>query len=133
MDQAVDDSLSFIKWLTVAVAVFSFVASIAFFTWWAMKDYFVFGGQSFDQVKWITAKQTADNRCHRGDMAYDLKESVLKQGMTREATTILLGRPTWEDDTHAEYDLGHCLWDTHGLYLFFNPQQQLLYARIAQH
>lgn len=131
--QSVDASLRWIRWFVIALTVFSFLASIAFFTWWGMKDYFVFGKKPFDQVAWITAKQTPEHRCHRGDMAYDLKENRLHAGMSREATTLLLGRPTWEDATHAEYDLGHCLWDTHGLYLFFNQHHQLLYSRIAQH
>lgn len=130
---SVDASLRWIRWFVLGLTVFAFVASIAFFTWWGMKDYFVFGKKDFDQVGWITAQQTSENRCHRGDMAYDIKQNRLHPGMSRDATTLLLGRPTWEDTSHAEYDLGHCFWNTHGLYLFFNQQNQLLYARIAQH
>jgi outer membrane protein assembly factor BamE (lipoprotein component of BamABCDE complex) len=133
MADSTESSMRFIKWAAVASVIFSVLASIAFFTWWAMKDRFVFGGQQFNQVQWITAMQTPDNRCHRGDMAYDIKTNVLKPGMTRDATLVLLGRPTWEDAQHTEYDLGYCHWDTHGLYLFFNQQNLLLYTRIAQH
>ena len=133
LEPAVTTSMRWIRWFIVAAVVLSFLASIAFFTWWGMKDYFVFGKKPFSRVDWITAQQTPDNRCHRGDMAYDLKTRVLEVGMSRDATTLLLGRPTWEDASHAEYDLGHCQWSTHGLYLFFNPDNQLTHSRIAQH
>jgi hypothetical protein len=133
LEPSVATSMRWIRWFIVAATVFSFIASIAFFTWWGMKDYFVFGQKTFNRVEWITAQQTPDNRCHRGDMAYDLKTRVLEVGMSRDATTLLLGRPTWEDAGHAEYDLGYCHWSTHGLYLFFNEQNQLTQSRIAQH
>lgn len=125
--------LAILKWITVGFAVFSLFATIAFFTWWALKDQFVFGGKPFDKVEWMTAKSTPESRCFRGDMALDIQQSVLKRGMTRQETTILLGRPNWEDANTSEYDLGFCLWDTHGLVLFFDTTQHLSHARIAQH
>ena len=119
-----------IAWVSAVVAI---VATIAFFSWWAMKDRFEFGDEKFDQVAWITAASSAEKTCHRGDMAYDLQQNVLQTGMPREAATSLLGRPTWEDDTHMEYDLGNCMHVIHGLSLFFNDQNQLTHSRIVQH
>jgi hypothetical protein len=45
----------------------------------------------------------------------------------------MLGRPDWEEDRQIEYDLGHCLWDTHGLRLYFNDEDKLIQSRIVQH
>ena len=119
-----------ITWVSAAVAV---VATIAFFAWWAMKDRIEFGDDKFDQVAWITASGTADKTCHRGDMAYDLQQNVLKAGITREAATSLLGRPSWEEAAQMEYDLGSCMHVIHGLRLFFNDNNQLTHSRIVQH
>lgn len=109
-----------------------FVVTILFFSWWAMKDRIVFGNEKFDQVKWMTAGIN-DKACHRGDMAYDLQQHVLHPGMAREATTILLGRPTWEDVAQSEYDLGSCMHVIHGLRLFFDGNHRLTHSRIVQH
>lgn len=131
--QNADDSLRIIKILSIGFAVFTVLLTIVFFSWWAMKDWLVFGDEEFDRVRWITAMPTADEPCYRGGMAHDLKQRILGRGMPRGATQALLGRPNWEDATQTEYDLGHCLWDTHGLRLFFNDQDQLIYTRIVQH
>lgn len=117
-------------WASAVVAV---VATIAFFTWWAMKDRIEFGDEKFNQVAWITASSSVDKTCHRGDMAYDLQQNVLQSGMTREAATSLLGRPSWEDTNQMEYDLGSCMHVIHGLRLFFNENNQLTHSRIVQH
>ena len=72
-----------IKIVCVALALITLLITIVFFGWWATKDYWVFGGERFDQVRWITATQTPDNRCHRGDMAHDLRSRLLLTGMPR--------------------------------------------------
>src|SRR5690606_682754 len=131
--QGADDSLRIIKILSVGFAVFTVLLTIVFFSWWAMKDWLVFGDEEFDRVRWITAMPTKDQPCYRGGMAHDLKQRVLARGTPRNATQALLGRPDWEDATQTEYDLGHCLWDTHGLRLYFNDQDCLIYTRIVQH
>lgn len=128
-----DDPMRIIKILSFGFAAFTVILTIVFFGWWAMKDRLVFGDEEFDRVKWITAAPTAENRCYRGGMAFDLKQRVLARGVTRNQTMMLLGRPDWEDGNQTEYDLGHCLWDTHGLRLYFNDQDQLVYTRIVQH
>ena len=119
-----------ITWISAVVAL---VATIAFFTWWGMKDRIEFGDEKFDQVAWITASSSADKTCHRGDMAYDLQQHVLQVGITREAATSLLGRPNWEEAGQMEYDLGSCMHVIHGLRLFFNENNQLTHSRIVQH
>ena len=122
-----------IKILCVALSLITLLITIVFFGWWAMKDYLVFGDDRFDQVRWITAVPTADNRCHRGDMAHDLQSRLLLKGMPRSFALVMLGRPDWEDYNQIEYDLGHCLWDTHGLRLYFNNDDKLIQSRIVQH
>lgn len=126
-------SMRIIKILSFGFAAFTVILTIVFFGWWAMKDQLVFGDSKFDPVRWATAAPTPEERCYRGDMANHLKQEVLTRGMTRNATMMLLGRPDWEDDNQTEYDLGHCLWDTHGLRLYFNDDDLLVYTRIVQH
>lgn len=128
-----DDSMRIVRILCFGFAAFTVIVTIVFFVWWAMKDRLVFGGAEFDRVRWATAAPTAAERCYRGDMANHLKQQVLARGMTRNATMMLLGRPDWEDANQTEYDLGHCLWDTHGLRLYFNENDLLVYSRIVQH
>jgi hypothetical protein len=128
-----DDPMRIIKILSLGFAVFTVVLTIVFFGWWAMKDWLVFGGEDFDRVRWATAAPTPDEPCYRGSMAFDLKQRILPRGVSRQQTMMLLGRPDWEDESQTEYDLGHCLWDTHGLRLYFNAQNQLVYTRIVQH
>lgn len=122
-----------IKILSVALSLITVLITIVFFGWWATKDYWVFGDERFDQVKWITASPTPENRCHRGDMAHDLQSRLLLAGMPRQFALAMLGRPDWEEDRQIEYDLGHCLWDTHGLRLYFNDEDKLIQSRIVQH
>ncbi len=119
-----------ITWVSAVLAV---IATLVFFAWWGMKDRIEFGNDKFDQVTWITASSITDKTCHRGDMAYDLQQNVLQAGITREAATSLLGRPSWEEAGQMEYDLGNCMHVIHGLRLFFNEQNQLTHSRIVQH
>lgn len=119
--------------ITWGFALVALVATFSFFAWWGMKDRIEFGNEKFDQVAWITASSSAEKTCHRGDMAYDLQQHVLQAGITREAATSLLGRPSWEEAGQIEYDLGRCMQVTHGLRLFFNERNQLTHSRIVQH
>lgn len=122
-----------IKILCVAFSGITVLVTIVFFGWWAMKDRYVFSGETFDQIRWITAAATSENACFRGAMAYDIQQRLLVKGMSRQAATVLLGRPTWEDPSQIEYDLGYCLWDIHGLRLYFDLQNNLIHSRIVQH
>jgi hypothetical protein len=122
-----------IKILCVALSLITVLITIIFFGWWATKDYWVFGDERFDQVRWITAVPTTEQRCYRGDMAHDLQSRLLLKGMPRQFALAMLGRPDWEEHNQIEYDLGHCLWDTHGLRLYFNDEGNLIQSRIVQH
>ena len=44
-----------------------------------------------------------------------------------------LVRPSWEETTQIEYDLGVCLWVVHGLRLYFDQQERLVHSAIVQH
>lgn len=125
--------MKLINWASIALAAFTVVLTIVFFTWWAMKDSVVFGNEKFDQVKWMQDAATIQTECKRGDMAYDLQQRVLGRGAPREAVTALLGRPSYEDNTTIEYDLGKCMHVYHGLRIFFDENNRLLHSRISSH
>jgi hypothetical protein len=71
--------------------------------------------------------------CDRGEMVLDVKNHLLKRGMSRAEATVLLGRPSWEDAQQIEYELGVCLWVIHGLRLYFDQQDRLIHSVIVQH
>ena len=125
--------MKLINWASIALAAFTVVLTIVFFTWWAMKDSFVFGNEKFDQVKWMQDVATIQTECRRGDMAYDLQQRILSRGVPREAVGMLLGRPNYEDNTTMEYDLGKCMHVYHGLRIFFDENNRLLHSRISSH
>lgn len=125
--------MKLINWASIALAAFTVVLTIVFFTWWAMKDSVVFGNEKFDQMKWIQDAATIQTECKRGDMAYDLQQRVLARGVPRQAVMALLGRPSYEDNTTIEYDLGKCMHVYHGLRIFFDENNRLLHSRISSH
>jgi hypothetical protein len=125
--------MKLINWASIALAAFTVVLTIVFFTWWAMKDSVVFGNEKFDQVKWMQDAATIQAECKRGDMAYDLQQHVLARGVPREAVGVLLGRPSYEDGNTMEYDLGKCMHVYHGLRIFFDENNRLLHSRISSH
>lgn len=133
VDPAVSLALYYIQQTCFYLFVAAIIASILFFGWWGLKDYFVFGDEKFNQQVWLTAKPTVDKRCFRGDMAYELQQKLLLKGLPRENAIALLGAPTWSDDHSIEYDLGHCLWVEHGLRLAFDENGRLINSRIMQH
>lgn len=118
---------------TIAFALFTLVLTIVFFIWWAFKDKFVFSSEKFDQVKWIQLAANTKNECKRGDMAYDLQQNILIRGAQREAVTVLLGRPAFENERSIEYDLGKCMHVYHGLLIFFDQNNRLISSRISSH
>ena len=122
---------------SIALAVFTVLLTIVFFTWWAFKDKVVFGAEKFDQIKWMQYAATIEQECKRGDMAYDLQQNILIKGARKEAVMALLGRPSIEEvnekSNAIEYDLGKCMHVYHGLLIFFNKDNQLLQSRISSH
>jgi hypothetical protein len=123
--------MNLIKISTIIFAVFTFILTIVFFGWWAMEDRLAFGSEKFNQVKWIQAAQTVQTECKRGDMAYDLHEHILYQGFPREKVAILLGRPTYEDESSMSYDLGLCMHIYHNLRIVFDNSGRLVLSRIS--
>ncbi len=122
---------------SIALAVFTVLLTIVFFTWWAFKDKVVFGAEKFDQTKWMQYVSTIEQECKRGDMAYDLQQNILIKGAPKEAVMALLGRPSIEEvneKTNAiEYDLGKCMHVYHGLLIFFDANNRLTQSRISSH
>jgi len=125
--------MKLIHWGSIALAVFTLLLTIVFFTWWSMKDSVVFGSEKFDQQKWIQSAATIEQDCKRGDMAYHLQQQILSKGVQREAVMALLGRPSFEDSNAIEYDLGLCMHVYHGLRIFFDENNALLHSRISSH
>ncbi|PKO46018.1 MAG: hypothetical protein CVU29_07505 [Betaproteobacteria bacterium HGW-Betaproteobacteria-22] len=125
--------MKLIKLAAVALALFTLILTIVFFTWWVFKEPIVFGSAKFDQISWIKLASTTQNECKRGDMAYDLQRNILVKGVRREAVTALLGRPALEMDNAIEYDLGKCMHVYHGLLVFFDAQGRLVNSRISSH
>lgn len=133
VDPAVTLALYYIQKTCLYLFVIAIIGSIFFFCWWGLKDYFVFGGEKFNQQLWLSAVPTADKRCFRGEMAYELQHKLLLSGLPRKNAIALLGSPTWADSHSIEYDLGHCLWVEHGLRLAFDENGRLINSRIMQH
>lgn len=125
--------MKLINWASIALAVFTLILTVVFFTWWAMKDSVVFGNEKFDQIKWMQSVATIETECKRGDMAYHLQQRILVRGTPRDAVTALLGRPSYEDSNALEYDLGKCMHVYHGLRIFFDENNRLLHSRISSH
>ncbi|MFA6040374.1 MAG: hypothetical protein WC733_02610 [Methylophilus sp.] len=125
--------MKLIKIASIALAVFTLLLTIAFFTWWTFKDPIMFGSDKFDQTRWMQATSSIEQECKRGDMAYNLKENILIKGAKREAVMALLGRPSLEDGNAVEYDLGKCMHVYHVLMIYFDDQGNLLHSRISSH
>ncbi|HYN54451.1 MAG TPA: hypothetical protein VES38_07075 [Methylotenera sp.] len=125
--------MKLINWASIALAAFTVLLTIVFFTWWAMKDSVVFGNDKFDQVKWMQSVATIETECKRGDMAYHLQQQILVKGTQKDAVQALLGRPSYEDSNAIEYDLGKCMHVYHGLRVFFDENNRLMHSRISSH
>lgn len=125
--------MKLIHWGSIALAVFTLLLTIVFFTWWSMKDSIVFGSDKFNQQAWMEASVNVDKECKRGDMAYHLQQQILSPGVHRDAVSALLGRPSFEDTNAIEYDLGLCMHVYHGLRIFFDENNRLMHSRISSH
>lgn len=125
--------MKLIKWSAIGLAVFTVILTIVFFTWWAFKDEAVFGGEKFDQVRWVGLADSVQTDCRRGDMAYDLKNHILIRGAQKEAVMALLGRPSLEDAGALEYDLGKCMHVYHVLRIYFDQTGRLTHSQISSH
>ena len=118
---------------SIVLAVITLLITIVFFSWWMFKDQLMFGGDKFNQIKWMQSVSTINSECKRGDMAYDLQKNILSKGVNREAVMVLLGRPSYEEKNAIEYDLGKCMFVYHGLLVFFDDNNNLVQSRISSH
>lgn len=126
-------SLNLLKWLSVGFFVLTFVITVVFFSWWGMRERFVFGEETFDPVRWMAPASAKKPPCDRGDMIRDIQKRVLMRGMTKAQVTVILGRPDWEEANQFEYELGVCQWVVHGFRLFFDNEDRLTHTGIIQH
>ena len=125
--------MKLIKWSSIALAIITLIITVVFFGWWMFKDSIEFGSEKFDQVKWMQLAPNLQKECKRGDMAYDLQKNILVRGLSREAVTTMLGRPSYEEANAMEYDLGKCMHVYHGLLVYFDQDNQLINSRISSH
>ncbi|HMV52329.1 MAG TPA: hypothetical protein PLX20_10860 [Rhodocyclaceae bacterium] len=66
-------------------------------------------GSPFDRQAWNDARSMeGEIRCLRGRMLRDLRERVIRPGMTRQAITDQLGNPDAERNGEMAYGLGFC-------------------------
>lgn len=127
-----ESSLRVVQWVVMGFAAFTLLLTLVFFSWWSMKERFIFGDNTFDPVTWMAAADQHDT-CERGDMVLDVQQRMLQRGMDKSHVTVMLGRPTWEDHNQYEYELGKCLWIIHGLRLYFDDNGRLVHSAIIQH
>ena len=122
----------------IAIGAFA-CALVALFVaahWWMTGG--VFTTARFDSAVWL-APQTSetDTTCHRGHMAADIKERVLKREMTREDVERVLGKPDgYSTAGEYQYILGMCsglLMDYDNLHVYFDSDGKYERAAIVQH
>ncbi|TXG87418.1 MAG: hypothetical protein E6R14_01250 [Thermomicrobiales bacterium] len=66
-------------------------------------------GSPFDRQAWNDARSMeGEIRCLRGRMLRDLRERVIRPGMSRQAITEQLGNPDAERNGEMAYGLGFC-------------------------
>lgn len=123
--------------ISVGVYVAFNIGYIALLLWSSSGDPFVV--DRFDEKAWLIAPtETEQITCYRGGMANDLKDRVLKAGMTRFDVEGLLGPPDAGSSTSAEYQyvLGMCSglgWDFDVLHVHFTGDSKLERVAIIQH
>jgi hypothetical protein len=122
-----------LKLASAILALFTVLVTVLFFSWWSMKERFIFGHDAYDPVRWMAPVTEQSPPCDRGDMVLDLQHRLLKPGMSKSDATMLLGRPAWEEPGQIEYELGVCLWAVHGLRLYFDRDGRLIHTAIVKH
>ena len=81
---------------------------------WRIYSYH-FDDLGFDRTAWLKNTGNHDSKNPRGQMAQDLRDRVLRKGMTKEEVSRLLGKPDWWGGTPPpkdvlEYNLGNWAW-----------------------
>ncbi|MES2674590.1 MAG: outer membrane protein assembly factor BamE [Pseudomonadota bacterium] len=97
--------LVIIKFL-IGFSLLIFAAVLAFW-WWASKG--IYSTSKFNPEVWF-AKQTNESEmgCYRGSMAFDVRDNLLVNGMSKEKVVSLLGAPDLSKDSEYQYVLGIC-------------------------
>jgi outer membrane protein assembly factor BamE (lipoprotein component of BamABCDE complex) len=96
-----------------------------------------FDDGTFDRELWHTYHQSMDRDNPRGNMADDLRENHLRQGMKKDEVIALLGEPDFDEQTHVfKYTLG--MWsgtriDYDSLDIEFDLSGRLVKTSIVQH
>lgn len=122
--------------VTIGSLLLVLVLLVAAFYWWMSGG--VFTISRFDPEAWY-APQTniTDSTCYRGGMAADIRDRLLKPGMTHQDVERLLGKPDGHT-TPAEYQyiLGMCsgfMMDYDNLHIYFDRSGRYERAAIIQH
>lgn len=117
------------------IGFFLFISVAVFvFWWWASKG--TFSTSKFDPEVWF-AKQTNESEmgCYRGGMAFDIRDTILVNGMPQEKVASLLGAPDSSKDSEYQYILGMCSGfrvDYDVLHVYFKDGS-LVNAEVYQH
>ena len=124
-------SLMYVAWRIVRMMVICGVVLslvVSAFIWWIRTG--TFSTSKFDSNKWLTQPNLTPDKmgCYRGGMAMDLKNNLLKPGMTKEAVHALLGKPNETTKQEDHYVLGMCSvlkWNVTVLRVFYGPDDKL--------
>jgi hypothetical protein len=127
-----------VKYALIAfgVLVALFLAALAYLWWWMSGG--IFTQERFEPKVWSRPITNAeDSTCYRGGMAADIRDRVLRPGMSRAEVKRLLGEPD-KDFKQDEYwyVLGMCSGlriDYDVLHVYFDANGALQRAQIRQH
>lgn len=81
--------------LVLVCAAAGFSLPIGLVYWWVNSTYF--DNRDFDQDVWIAHRNSWASDNPRGEMAYDLRDRLLRQRPTHPEVVSLLGEPDWPD------------------------------------
>ncbi|RRW39521.1 outer membrane protein assembly factor BamE [Pseudomonas luteola] len=97
-----------------------------------------FDNATFDAQRWLaTTNNIQDGNCYRGEMAEDIRHTVLSRGMTQAAVAQVLGEPdSYSTEREYQYVLGLCSgigMDYDNLHVYFDTSGRLVDSKILQH
>ncbi|WP_407364604.1 outer membrane protein assembly factor BamE (plasmid) [Pseudomonas luteola] len=97
-----------------------------------------FDKATFDAQRWLASTSNeGDAACYRGEMAEDIRHSMLSKGMTQAAVAQVLGEPDgYSTEREYQYVLGLCSgigMDYDNLHVYFDASGRLIDSKILQH
>ena len=102
--------------------------------WWMSKG--VFSTSKFDQKTWLAPVSDMESlHCYRGSMAFDIRDNIIKTGMSKDSVKSLLGDPPSSSENEYVYDLGSCSgigMDIDSLHIYFS-NGAVTQAKVIQH